>query len=68
MTRKEDHDQQRKEPTMSSILMWTCNYPGCPRGNYVMDEQGQADHEAVFGHAPEPGKPVAWVFDRDAAA
>jgi hypothetical protein len=52
---------------MSSLLLWSCKAPGgCTIGTVVNDEQGKAEHQAAAGHAPVLGKPMAWVFDRDA--
>jgi hypothetical protein len=56
-----------KGVAMSSLLLWTCVSPGCAV-SVINDAQGQTAHQATTGHVPVLGQPMAWVFDRDAAA
>jgi len=47
-----------------TLMVWTCAVAGCARGDFVSDAQGIASHQTDTGHAPVPGRPWAWVFDR----
>jgi hypothetical protein len=53
---------------MSSLIMWSCTSAGCARGVFCNDPQGRADHQTAYGHAPVPGRPLAWLWDRAGAA
>jgi hypothetical protein len=38
-------------------VLWSCL--ACPTGgNFISDDQGRADHQARFGHQPQPGRPL----------
>lgn len=49
-----------------TLMLWSCAQAGCTRGDFVSDVQGIASHTADTGHAPVPGRPYAWIFDRSA--
>jgi hypothetical protein len=59
--------RQRKEPPMSSLILWSCTAAGCTSGKFLNDAQGRADHQTAYGHAPVPGRPLGWAWDRGAA-
>jgi hypothetical protein len=42
-------------------VLWACTVPGCGGGQFINDQQGQADHAARFGHWPIPGRPLCVV-------
>jgi hypothetical protein len=42
-------------------VLWSCTATGCPGGNYLNDQQGQADHQAAYGHQPVAGRPLCPV-------
>jgi hypothetical protein len=49
----------------STLTIWSCNVAGCPTGNYCNDGPGASYHQATYGHAPVPGRPLAWLFYRE---
>jgi hypothetical protein len=53
---------------MSSLILWSCTFAGCATGRLINDPAGRADHQAAHGHAPVPGQPLGWAWDRSAAA
>jgi hypothetical protein len=50
------------------MMVWICAFGGCSSGRFLNDPTGRSDHQSSFGHAPVPGRPVAWAFDRAAVA
>jgi hypothetical protein len=42
-------------------ILWSCIATGCAGGNFINDQQGQADHQAAFGHWPVAGRPLCVV-------
>jgi hypothetical protein len=51
----------------TTMILWTCTFAACPSGRFINDGQGRADHQSSYGHAPVPGRALAWAFDRSAA-
>jgi hypothetical protein len=61
-------DQRRKEPVMSyNMVVWSCAAAGCSSPRFLNDPQGRSDHQTAYGHAPVPGRPLGWAWDRGAA-